>query len=65
MLSSTHSQIIVELDTVARNIDQWCHLTVDGQSLRAHHYGNNVTSNPLHYSNDVTQQLTEYISNGG
>ena len=42
---------------MARNIDQWYHHTVDSSPLRAHYYGNNIASNPLHYTDDVSQQL--------
>ena len=42
---------------MARNIDQWYHHTVDSSPPRAHYYGNNISSNPLHYTDDVSQQL--------
>ena len=42
---------------MARNIDQWYHHTVDSSPLRAHYCGNNIASNPLHYTDDVSQQL--------
>ena len=50
---------------MARNIDQWYHHNVDGSPLKVCYYGNNITSNTLHHTDDVSQQLSEYISNGG
>ena len=46
------------MDTVARNIDRWCHHTVYGSSLKAQ-----CNIKALHHSDDVTEQLIQYIGN--